>query len=270
MKKIFTLLCLTASLIAGSQVYAGIVDVRFTNPVTTGDNFCVNVQVKAQDIPFELGSATVFFTYNTAAIRNPQHTPLNFNEANTCAAAGSVAPYKNSFNTLETGNLGEGNYAILLLYPNQGCPTVQGEWIDVSQFCFDVVDAAADKALTFNGQYTAFNTVANNGDQLTIGTLSGLDGSVSVSAPTTTINNILITPNVTKSKVMVSLNLEQSSSVVIRIFDMLGRSVLTDSRSLPSGKQTTDIDLSKYSNGYYLIEVDNGTQKSAHKVLLTK
>jgi hypothetical protein len=270
MKKIFTLVSITAAMLLNSSAFAGIVDVRFTNPSTSGSNFCVNVQVKAQDIPFELGSATVFFSYNTAAIRNPQHTPLNFNELNTCAGSGSVAPYKNSFNALESSTVGEGNYAILLMYPNQGCPTVQSEWIDVAQFCFDVVDATASKDLAFNGQYTAFNTVANNGDQLSIGTLSGLDGSVAVANPTTTSQEILITPNLTKGKVILSLQLEQQTDVVIRVFDMLGRTILTDNRTLQSGKHNTDLDLSKFSDGYYLVEVDNGNQKSAHKVLLAK
>lgn len=270
MKKIFILAGFATSMLLSSSLFAGIVDVRFTNPNTSGNNFCTTVQVKAQDIAFELGSATVFFSYNTTAIRNPQHTALNFNENNSCAASGSIAPYKNSFNSLESATVGEGNYAILLMYPNQGCPTVQSEWIDVAQFCFEIVDGAAPKGLSFNAQYTAFNTVANNGDQLSIGTLSGLDGSVSVNSPVADSKEVSISPNLTKDKVNIAFDLQNQSSITINVFDILGRTIITDKRTLQSGKHNTDIDLSKFNNGYYLVEVDNGKTKTASKVLLAK
>ncbi len=274
MKKIFTLCLIAGTLLGSSNAFAGIVDVRFVNPTTQDNNYCVDVQIRAQDIDFELGSATVFFEYNSLAINNPQFTAINFNENNQCALSSTVAPYKNSFNFLEMANKGEGNYAILLLYPNQGCPTVSNDWINVANFCFNVADPNLLPDLKFNAQYTAFNTSANNGDQLTIGNLYDLADVVSgIDSPNGTVasSSTTVVPTITKDKILVSYQIDKKSDVGIVVYDMAGR--VMQKKSIPNqtnGKHTTDVDLSKYSNGFYLVEIDNGNEKTSHKVLLAK
>lgn len=271
MKTFFSLSLLIVSLLASMDTFAGVVNVRFTNLQLNGSSYCADVQIKAQDIPFELGSATVFFDYSTSAVRNPQFTPLNFNESNTCAANGALAPYKNSFNYLETGASGEGNYAILLLSPNMGCPTVGEEWIDVARFCFEVVDASKSPQLHVNAQYTAFNTVANNGEQLTIGTVEGVESPLGIGD--TNPNSVLsaqIAPNYTNDKVQVSYTLKSAGDVHLRVYDMLGQVVMSVDKELNAGTHHNELNLAKLSDGYYLVEIDANGEKAAQKVLLTK
>ncbi|OWY21413.1 T9SS C-terminal target domain-containing protein [Sphingobacteriales bacterium UPWRP_1] len=269
MKNLFTLfvvLLLTAQL-----SFAGVVDVRFANGTLSDNSYCVTVQVKAQDISFEIGSATVFFTYNTAALRNPAATPIKFSETDLCALSGTTSFYRNSFTSLETGELGEGNYAILLLAPNQGCPTITNtEWVDVAQFCFEVVDASAPANLAFTTKYTAFNTVDNSGYQHDLGELSSALEAVSVPTLETATTGIIIYPNYTQNKVTVEYGVKESGNVNIAVYDMLGRNVYSAQKNVISGKHTLDVDLSKFGNGYYLIEIDNGSEKVTEKILLAK
>lgn len=269
MKQLFTL-CLVL-LLAAQLTYAGVVDVRFANASLSDNSYCVTVQVKAQDISFEIGSATVFFTYNTAALHNPTATPIKFSETDLCALSGTTSFYRNSFTSLETGAVGEGNYAILLLAPNQGCPTISNtEWVDVAQYCFEVADASAPANLQFSVKYTAFNTVDNGGDQHDLGELSSALEAVSVPNLETATTGIVIYPNYTQNKVTVEYGVKQSGNVSFAIYDMLGRTVYAAQKNVISGKHTLDVDLSKYGNGYYLIEIDNGSEKVTEKILLAK
>ncbi|QQS28842.1 MAG: T9SS type A sorting domain-containing protein [Sphingobacteriales bacterium] len=270
MKQIFSFLFVL--MLVCQLSFAGVVDVRFTDATLNDNTYCVTVQVKAQDIGFEIGSATVFFSYNTAALSNPTATPLRFSETDLCAVGGSTSFYRNSFNYLETGPVGEGNYAILLLAANQGCPTINNtEWVDVAQYCFDVVNASIPVNLEFNTVYTAFNTVDNSGDQHTLGDLSSVLFSVSTPSVNAPAAGIVIYPNYTQNKVVVEYSLVKQDNVKISIYDMLGRAVYASQKNnVAAGKHTLDVDLSKYGNGYYLVEIDNGTEKVTEKILLVK
>lgn len=270
MKQLATF-CL-ALLLAAQLTFAGVVDVRFANGVLTGNNYCVTVQVKAQDISFEIGSATIFFSYNTAALRNPSATPINLSEGNLCALGGTTSFYKNSFNFLETGAVGEGNYAILLLAPNQGCPTVTNtEWVDVASYCFEVVNASIPANLEVSAKYTAFNTVDNTGDQHTLGELSGVALSVSTPAAIDAPKpGLAIYPNYTQNKVMVEYTLENAGNLNINVYDMLGRMVFSSQKNTAAGRHTLDVDLSRFGTGYYILELVNGQEKATEKILLVK
>ncbi len=272
MKRITLNLLVAAFFLISTNIYAGIVDVRFSDATLTDDSYCVNVQVKAQDIDFELGSATVFFNYNADAIANPQSTAINFSETNSCAFEGAMAPYKNSFNYLQTDAKGEGNYAILLMMPNAGCPTVSTEWVDVSQFCFDVVNPDADVELEINAKYTAFNTVANDGTQLEVGNLLSLSGNVSEgeSSAATPFSGFAVAPNVTGNSVKVEYEVPAEASVSIVVYDMMGRTLISQNNTMAAGVHQADLDLSKFGDGYYLIELNNGVTTSTEKIALVK
>ncbi|MGB1242457.1 MAG: T9SS type A sorting domain-containing protein [Chitinophagales bacterium] len=255
--------------------FAGIVDMRFTNPVLnsnegSADTYCVNVQIKAQDISFEIGSATVFFSYNAEAITNPNFTSIHFNEQNKCALNGATAPYQNSFNSLETSIKGEGNYAILLATANMGCPTVNGDWVDVAEFCFEVKNKELNPNLQFNTKYTAFNTNDNQGNKHELGALEGLDDFTTDIDDITEKLPVRIFPNYTNSVVNIEYTATTSENLTITVFDMLGRVIQQERSSISVGKSTTQINLAKQSPGYYFVELDNGSQKMSEKIILTK
>ncbi|MEZ4887535.1 MAG: T9SS type A sorting domain-containing protein [Chitinophagales bacterium] len=255
--------------------FAGIVDMRFTNPVLNSnegniETYCVHVQIKAQDISFEIGSATVFFSYNAEAITKPSFTSIHFNEQNKCAMNGATAPYQNSFNSLESNTKGEGNYAILLNTANMGCPTVTNDWVDVAEFCFEVKNKDLTPNLQFNTKYTAFNTNDNQGNKHELGALEGLDDF------TTDIDDLAeklpvrFFPNYTNSVVNIEYTATANENLTITVYDMLGRTIQQERSSVSAGKSTTQINLAKHSAGYYFVELDNGSQKVSEKIVLTK
>jgi len=181
---------------------------------------------------------------------------------------GTNSVYKNSFTKLEAGAAGEGNYSILLTVPNEGCPTVtNSEWVDVASFCFDMVDAATSPDLSIATKYTAFNTVDNGGDQHDLGNVEGVVSGVSSPSGNT---NLAIYPNYTQNQVNVEYFVKGGGNVTINVYDMLGRVLQSTDANVAGGIHRADIDFSKFGNGYYLVEIDNGAEKISEKVLLAK
>ena len=272
MKRSFSLLFVVL-ILASASLSAGIMDIRFADSQMSADGsqFCAKVQIKAQDFDLEIGSATVFFDYNAKALKNPVFNSINFNETNKCLLNGNASAYENSFNFMETGARGEGNYAILLNASNNGCPTVTKEWVDVAEFCFDVLDRNESPKLDFNMKYTAFNTVANNGDQHSFGDVIAIDmPNLNNNAIATANAGVRVYPNLTQNKVNVEYQLENDANVNITVYDMLGKVIETKKFNQNAGIYNNTFDLSQYGNGYYLIEVDNGKHKVSEKVLLAK
>lgn len=268
--KQFLTLCI--ALLLSASLWAGTVDARFSNAHYQDNKYIVDVQVRAADITFELGSATVFFNYNTTAIAHPTFASLNFNETNTCAAGNVVAPYKNGFTYLERNELGEGNYSITLMMPNMGCPTVTNEWIDVARFTFDVLNPTATPALAFSHQYTAFNTVDNTGTYLNIGSLQNIEGITGIGTANPNMGGVSVSPTVTNNLVNVVCNLAKTSNISINVYDLIGKTLYSTQKMGVNGTYTTNLDLSKIAQttGYYLVEVDNGVGKTSQKILFVK
>ncbi len=252
-------------LFALQDTTAGVIDVRFADGQKVDGKFEVTVQVKSQDIGFEIGSATVFFDYNAEAISKPAYTPINFSGDKKC---GPAPVYSNNFNFLENDAKGEGNYAILLHAPNAGCPTVSEEWVDVARFVFDIKDATKNPSLNFNKKYTAFNKVVNNGEMHTLGNATSMEAFTP--APTGSNDGFIqIFPNYTQNVIHVEYDILQRSPVNISVYDMTGRMVHNESR-VASGRNLNTIDLSTLGSGYFLVEVENAGKKTSEKVLLTK
>lgn len=266
------LLTFYIALFLSASLLAGTVDARFTNARYEGNKYIVDVQVRAADITFELGSATVFFNYNTTAIAHPSFAAINFNETNACAAGGVIAPYKNGFTYLERNEIGEGNYSITLMMPNMGCPTVANDWIDVARFTFDVINPTAIPALAFSHQYTAFNTVDNTGTYLNVGSLQNIEGITGIGTAIPTLGGVSVSPTVTNSLVNIVCSLSKTSNVTINVYDLIGKTLYSTQKMGVNGAYTTDLDLSKIAGatGYYLVEVDNGNSKMSQKILFVK
>jgi len=159
-------------LLNNSPLVAENINLRFFNPQINGSQYCVTVQLIGQNNLLTIGSSTVFFTYNQLAIHQPVATSINF-DATSCNGVSNI--YGTNFSFLEVPNSdGEANYAIHLNTPNTACPEIStSEWVDVAEFCFDIVDTTQIADLTFNTQFTAFNTETDDGiNQHTLTTIT--------------------------------------------------------------------------------------------------
>ncbi len=267
MKKLNSFLVIGFLCLVSYTSFAGVVDMRFVNETNNNTTYCATLEIKAQDIPFEIGTSTVFFESNALAVDNASATPINFDAANECN--GITGLYDNSFTYLKSNTKGEGNYAILLTQANNGCPTLTSDaWIAVAEFCFDIVDASVTPDLSINTQYTAFNMVDNAGSQHELGDIGGVISSVD--KPTITNNQVSIYPNVTANTVNINLASMPNETTNVNVYNMLGQTVVQKTVDANTTAQNVALDLSRYNNGYYLIEVQTGDYTTKEKVLLVK
>ncbi|HRI26494.1 MAG TPA: hypothetical protein PK239_15795 [Chitinophagales bacterium] len=176
--------CMLLMLAGFNQANAGVLNLQFANPTVncvggTPTTFCVTLQVRANSGgPFKIGNGTAFFQYNSNAINNPVKT------AGSDAAFGTGSGYgfTPQFSFLEQGNIGEGNFNILL-GSGAGSPTTDvtnSAWTNVAQFCFTIVNPAATANISFNTTYTGFNDQSNNpANSHTLGTTPAFSGGLS-------------------------------------------------------------------------------------------
>jgi len=258
-------LLISFSFAASANTY----DLRFTSVQLSGNQYCATAQIKAQDIAFETGSATVFFTYNLKAIQKPRANALNFGTANLC---NQQEAYSHSFNALEyNSDIGEGNYAIILKEKNTGCPTISNEWIDIAEFCFDVVNNSEEAKLSFNEKYTAFNTDENNGTLLTKGTFENID------APLVSSNQSLsnaktftahLSPNIITEQLSIQFTVPTISNLNITIFDRLGRVVNTKKLTAIIGQHKETFEVDDLPKGYYFLNINDSKNTVSHKFIV--
>ncbi len=255
--------CLLAivALFLVANLQAETVDVRFANSEIDGDKFSVVAQIRAADNDLKIGTATIFFSYNLEAISNPAFESIHFNNTYPCADNGNFAPYESSFNKLEINDRGEGNYAILLNSANNGCPTVNAEWIDVARFTFDLNDAGQALGLDIHANYTGFNTDLNDGSMHSKGVFTGLTEVTAMDAVATSTelasdvySSMDLYPIPTTEAVNVEFTSTASTSEIV-IYDILGKEVRTEERKTKNGMNNLRIDVSDFENGTYFLKL---------------
>jgi len=72
------------------------------------------------------------------------------------------------------------------------------------------------------------------------------------------INNINLYPNPAKSNIKIELDLDSKKEVLIKLFDVSGKEILSQGKSLSKGKNTIEYDVSKISSGIYIVNIFDG------------
>jgi hypothetical protein len=84
-------------------------------------------------------------------------------------------------------------------------------------------------------------------------------------------NHVSIFPNPAKDYAVISLNLEKSSVVDVKIYDMAGRMVFTNTNaSVDSGKNEMTINTSEFATGNYNVVIKAGDVVLKDKLIVTK
>ncbi len=176
MRYIFTLcMCL---LIGNSALWGAIVDMRFQNPVVNGSTFTIDVQVQAATVDLLIGSGTVFFEYNQAAINAPTAVGDCFSENMICDG-GSMSNYESMFRYLEINTPAQANYNFLLTMSEAACPDVTDDiWLKVATLTFQVVDPTAPMNLQFDLDHSMLNTDNDGLESHAFGTTNDFNLSV--------------------------------------------------------------------------------------------
>jgi len=79
-----------------------------------------------------------------------------------------------------------------------------------------------------------------------------------------------IYPNPTKGKVNVKLTLPASQEYIIKITNLIGQTIITESGTFNAGRNVLNINLEELNNGIYFISVHTGSQSVMHKIILDK
>ncbi len=161
-----------------TEVDLGTYDLQFKPPTIdcTGEVpvYCVVVQIRSAiaSEEFAIGAHTIYINFDPNSIQfNPgviqPYTALNFGDGTECAFGGTRAPYFDAdfdyINFQSDGTaLGEGNMTTNMALANFGCPLVTNEWLDVGEFCFEIMDLDTPTGLVFNSNFTLLNLDSNN------------------------------------------------------------------------------------------------------------
>ena len=124
-----------------------------------------------------------------------------------------------------------------------------------------------------NEGYTSRNTVNNYVEKTNIGalsrwTLSGVVNSALTINPVNTTpikensenkNNLSVWPNPVLNLVNISIDVINTSSISLKLYDATGSLILIRKENLSAGKNIMAIDMSKLSSGTYVLIADFGT-----------
>lgn len=166
-KFILSAVAVLALLFSTAATQAENIDVRFTDPVvncTAGvpTNLCVNLQVRSAGASVELGNSTVFFSVNSNAIQNCQLTPGS--DANFSIGAGYG--FETAFSSqLQSNGVEEGNFNIMAAngpLPAGIVTSVGAAYIDMAEFCWDIIDDTQSADIVFIPAFSGFNNVTTN------------------------------------------------------------------------------------------------------------
>ena len=190
MKLYMSFLCLL--LFLGAPLFGQSVDLRFVpSESSTETVYCVNIQINGQDGADYIGISTIRFGYNPDVIRfsgntedvtQGSYTSINFDSNQQDLHPDCETPFGfNPYSSHSIDGLAPGDVlitmALLNATPPSGspvfaCPAIESTWIDVSEVCFEVLDAFADPEFQFMGVEdgdasgestgTNFNTHFNN------------------------------------------------------------------------------------------------------------
>ena len=179
MKQLSTILILALSAVSWTATGQS-VDLRGVSSVDCGTStYCLTLQVRAADTSsVQLGTSSILYRYDTAAIAFASYTPLAFDGSGLCNG-GSPAWDPPSYDATVPGV-----FSMTMILRDSAaaasCPTVDNvSWVDVGQVCFAILNSDLHTAEVIDIGYTHFN--ANVPDD---GTLTYATGTIELDPAT--------------------------------------------------------------------------------------
>ena len=93
------------------------------------------------------------------------------------------------------------------------------------------------------------------------------DGTTEVNPSETTLS---VYPSPTSNKLNVDYNSLSNEAVMINVYDVLGRKVYSETTTANEGANRYYEDFSNLDNGYYLLEVSNGSISSVQRFMIER
>jgi len=249
-----------------STIFAQEANIRFNTEVDCNQQeYCVTLQIKSTDgLPFELGTSSLYFNYNEKALSLKSFTPHHFDINEKCVLDITAAYDRQQYDASHAGII---NTTLSLKRPEEVCPSIGEEYLDISTFCFTIEDPRQSSQLSFNQELTNFNEGEQNitlmdfvrfnetNDDLSCTTtLEDLSAFVPLNNPVNTISNL-------------ELDTQTEGQWDIIIFDLAGKKVIETNENIINGLNTLSIDMSNLAKGMYVITATNGIEQHSTKVI---
>jgi hypothetical protein len=84
------------------------------------------------------------------------------------------------------------------------------------------------------------------------------------------VNDFNLYPNPTQNEVNVAFNSPVSETINVRIFDMVGKTILTNELGVSEGDNKFSFDLSDLNKGIYFVELNTSSERIVKKLILEK
>ncbi|KAA9325382.1 T9SS type A sorting domain-containing protein [Adhaeribacter soli] len=80
--------------------------------------------------------------------------------------------------------------------------------------------------------------------------------------------NVKVFPNPSNGLVTIEVNKASGNTIAINVFDALGRSVISKNETLNGGSYANQIDLTSFTKGIYMLQVQTGENISIRKIVI--
>lgn len=131
---------------------------------------------------------------------------------------------------------------------------------------------AATYYLRVYGYGGVFNTTSCYNLLVSVGSTAFRTVSDIVNEPATepVTNDFTMYPNPAKDEVNVLFTSGNNESIQIRVFDMVGKTILSNEVSVESGNNKFSLDLGLLNKGIYFVELTNSSERIVKKLILEK
>lgn len=82
------------------------------------------------------------------------------------------------------------------------------------------------------------------------------------------IESVEAYPNPTNDKLNIEFDMRKMSPVNIKLHNLLGQTVLSKTKTFSAGHCKLQLDVSNFNSGIYLLELDNGSKATTHKIII--
>jgi hypothetical protein len=87
---------------------------------------------------------------------------------------------------------------------------------------------------------------------------------------TPVFNDFTVYPNPSHGEVNISFNSPQNENITVRVFDMVGKTILTREISVDEGTNKFNLDLADLTKGIYFVELNSTSERLVKKLILEK
>jgi hypothetical protein len=246
-------------------------DLQFVLSQNDGAVYAVTAQIRSTVSTFGLGTANLFFTYDSSAIGTPVlDAALNFS-GGLYSVTTVTTPTGNrvSVNIEYTGGTGSGT-------------TVPAAFMDVARIRFTTKKAAGHSTLAWRTGQVNNNVVVFKDDNLTAltaGTLFPFTDAVDPLAGAGLSVKMLPTeyslsqnyPNPFNPSTVIEFALPKEAHVTLEVYNIIGQKVMTLVDEVrPAGYHSVKFDGTNLASGMYLYRLATGQQTFLKKLLLMK